>query len=324
VSSIAPFNFDVALAEKAVEAEDGDIVISGYAADFETDRQGEVFLPGAFDEACAKASENTIPLLFEHDNTRQLGVIEELKVDDQGLWARARIAKAAVGSWAEDIVNKIRRGMLRGLSVRGLSLVRDKKISYIDLAEVSVTSVPAQPGALFAVATKSIEAAEDSTAADLEALAVRANRLRRELDGARPTAPAATRKSSDDDLAALRRRADQMRRELSREMSPAKPAPPKASGTGRQPVRHPPSAGVRSGDEIRVERSGVTLADIHGDTARGGLSVRSEEKDEDTGEVVRREYTLPAGALDWGDPRPHVADSRLEDGPPSPEEGFRS
>lgn len=166
----APFELDVLIpTEKSVTTDAGDVIIEGYAADFEVDRQGEAFLPGAFDDACKKATRAEIPLLFEHDNKRQLGVIEELRVDpERGLWTRARIAKAQAGTWAEDVVDKVRRGMMKGLSVRGLSKVKmtanGPRIGTIDLAEISVTPVPVQPGALFAVAQKSFEAAEADVA----------------------------------------------------------------------------------------------------------------------------------------------------------------
>jgi hypothetical protein len=167
----APFEFEVTLpTEKSVTTDAGDVIIEGYAADFEVDRQGEAFLPGAFDQALEKATRAEIPLLFEHDNKRQLGVIEELRVDpERGLWARARIAKAQAGTWAEDVVDKVKRGMMKGLSVRGMSKVTitsdGPRIGTIDLAEISVTPVPVQPGALFAVAQKSFAAAEEDIAA---------------------------------------------------------------------------------------------------------------------------------------------------------------
>lgn len=169
----APFVLDAGLPTAKALPADGDLVIEGYAADFEVDRQGEAFEPGAFDEACQKATKDEIPLLQEHDNKRQLGVVEKLEVHEgKGLWTRARIAKAQAGSWAEDAVDKIKRGMMKGLSVRGLSRVKmtpkGPRIAGIDLAEISVTPVPVQPGALFAVAEKSLAyAADPEDAADI-------------------------------------------------------------------------------------------------------------------------------------------------------------
>lgn len=161
----APFVLDAGLPTiKALPAE-GDLIIEGYAADFDEDRQGEAFLPGAFDRACAKATTDEIPLLDEHDNKRQLGVVEKLEVHEgRGLWTRARIAAPKAKTWAEDAVDKIKRGMKKGLSVRGLSKVTmtagGPRIADIDLAEISVTPVPVQPGALFAVAEKSLAFAD--------------------------------------------------------------------------------------------------------------------------------------------------------------------
>jgi HK97 family phage prohead protease len=158
-----PFVLDVGL-PTAKSLEDGDIVIEGYAADFEIDRQNEKFLPQAFDAAIAKANEGTIPLLLEHNNNQPLGTVEELKCDDRGLWMRGRIAAKAVSdAWdgAKGKIELIRRGMMKGLSVRGHSWGRmtpsGPEIGHIDLAEISITPVPVQPGALFAVTQKSLE-----------------------------------------------------------------------------------------------------------------------------------------------------------------------
>lgn len=162
-----PFVLDVGMPTVKSHGDD-DILIEGIAADFQQDRQGEKFLAGAFDEAIAKAAEGTIPLLLEHNNNQPLGVVESLKARDDGLWVRARIAaKAAADAWdgAKGKIEMIRRGMMKGLSVRGHSWGRmgpdGPEIGHIDLAEISVTPVPVQPGALFAVTQKSLEYAAD-------------------------------------------------------------------------------------------------------------------------------------------------------------------
>jgi HK97 family phage prohead protease len=162
-----PFVLDVGL-PTAKSLDDGDIVIEGYAADFEIDRQSEKFLAGAFDAAVEKASLGEIPLLLEHNNNQQLGLVEKLKCDERGLWMRGRIAAKAVSDAFEGAKGKvelIRRGMMKGLSVRGHSWGRmtpnGPEIGHIDLAEISITPVPVQPGALFAVTKKSLEYAAD-------------------------------------------------------------------------------------------------------------------------------------------------------------------
>lgn len=164
-----PFVLDVGLPTvKSLDPDDGDILIEGYAADFEVDRQGEKFLSGAFDDACKAAENGSLPLLLEHDNERPLGLVEKLKVDDRGLFVQGRIAaKAAKDAWpgASGQVEMIRRGVMKGLSVRGHSWGRmtptGPEIGHIDLAEISITPVPVQPGALFAVTKKSMDYAVD-------------------------------------------------------------------------------------------------------------------------------------------------------------------
>jgi HK97 family phage prohead protease len=168
-----PFVLDVGLPTvKSLEDDDGDILIAGYAADFEVDRQGEKFLAGAFDEACKAATEGKIPLLLEHNNNQPLGVVEVLRPDDRGLYVEGRIAAKAVSdAWdgAKGKVEMIRRGVMKGLSVRGHSWGRmgpdGPEIGKIDLAEISVTPVPVQPGALFTVTKKAMDYAVDPTAA---------------------------------------------------------------------------------------------------------------------------------------------------------------
>jgi HK97 family phage prohead protease len=170
----APFQAELTLPTvKSINEEDGDLIIEGFAADWEKDRQGEKFLPQAFDEAVKKAQDGGIPLLLEHNNNQPLGLVEKLEVrPGEGLWTRARImAKSVSDAWdgAKGKIDLIRRGVMKGLSVRGHSWGRmtadGPEIGHIDLAEISVTPVGAQPGALFRVVQKSIDFAKEEIAA---------------------------------------------------------------------------------------------------------------------------------------------------------------
>lgn len=150
---------------KSLGDDEGDIIIEGYAADYEPDRQNEAFLEGAFDEAIEKANRDGLPLLDEHDNKRVLGAVERLEDHGKGkgLWMRARIFEP-MEDWSRATVKAIQRGAKRMLSVRGRSrgvyTPDGPRIAGIDLAEISTTSVGVQPGALFAVAQKSLAYAE--------------------------------------------------------------------------------------------------------------------------------------------------------------------
>lgn len=151
-------------AGKAVEADDGDIIIEGYAADFNRDREDEFFVKGAFEQAVEAAK--GAPLLYQHKTDHQLGIVENLELRDDGLWMRARVAKA-FDDRDKAIVDKIKRGIMRGLSVGGRMRKRaDGMIDGIDLREVSVTPLPVNPRTLFAVAQKAFTDEEEDCGCD--------------------------------------------------------------------------------------------------------------------------------------------------------------
>lgn len=154
----APFVLDLSLDTKA--ASDGDdLYIEGWASDFEIDRQDEAFEPGAFEKSIQKFLSTNPALLYHHDYSKALGIVEQLDLRPEGLWMRARVDAPAPGSWAEDVVRKIRKGTIKGLSVGGLFKRRRgpdgrPRIFDADLAEISVTPLPVNPRTLMAVAAK--------------------------------------------------------------------------------------------------------------------------------------------------------------------------
>ena len=164
---------DFRLDTKAViREEDGDLFIEGFASDFDEDRDGEAFEPGAFDAGVKTFLEQNPVLLYHHDFGKALGQVETLEKRPGGLWMRARIDKPA-GGWASDVYEKIRKGTIRGLSVGGKFYRRmtekGPRIFNVDLIEVSVTPTPANPRTLFAVAGKSFAGQPDPIAeADLK------------------------------------------------------------------------------------------------------------------------------------------------------------
>jgi HK97 family phage prohead protease len=157
----APFTLDLGLDSKAVE-DDGDIYFEGWASDFEIDRQDEAFEPGAFKKSIERFLGTNPVLLYHHDYGKALGVVEQLDLRDEGLWMRARIDRPTAGSWAEDVVHKIKKGTIKGLSVGGLFKRRKgadgkPRIFEADLAEISVTPLPVNPRTIGAVAAKAFE-----------------------------------------------------------------------------------------------------------------------------------------------------------------------
>lgn len=167
----AAFQYDFVLDQKAAkveEGEDGDLFIEGYASDFGVDRQDEAFEPNAFTDGLKAFMETNPVLLYHHKYDQALGQIVGARLDENGLWVRARVDKPAVGSWAEDVFNKIKKGTIRAFSVGGRFLRRagakGMRIFHCDLGEISVTPFPVNPRTTFAVAAgKAFESAPEAT-----------------------------------------------------------------------------------------------------------------------------------------------------------------
>jgi HK97 family phage prohead protease len=152
------FVLDTLLSEKAVQdpADNGDLMIEGYAADIGIDRQGEFFEPQAFEASIQEFLDSNPVLLYHHHNDQQLGMVKALESRPDGLWMKAVVPRPAETSPLLDVYEKMKRGMMRGLSVRGLFHRRPgtSRIYKADLAEISVTPFPVNPRTLFAVAQK--------------------------------------------------------------------------------------------------------------------------------------------------------------------------
>jgi HK97 family phage prohead protease len=162
VVQVADFDFGFTLDSKAMveEADDGTIIIEGYASDFGLDRQDEAFEPGAFEEGIKSFMDNPV-LLYHHKTDTALGQVEKLVPKPQGLWVRARVDKPEPNTIIADYARKIKSGVLRGFSVGGKFFRRmtpsGPRIFKCDLREVSVTPLPVNPRTLFAVAGKAFD-----------------------------------------------------------------------------------------------------------------------------------------------------------------------
>lgn len=146
--------------EKAIHEEDGDLIIEGLAADYSPDRAGEAFVPGVFAKAIDRYLASGGPLMFHHKKDQQLGQVVRLEEDpSRGLLLKAIIPKPQGASPLADVYNKVKRGMMRGLSVYG-TCTRERaadgrtRIVEVDLQEISVTPQQYGPNALFEVAQK--------------------------------------------------------------------------------------------------------------------------------------------------------------------------
>lgn len=171
----AAFTFDFALdADARVELEGKALRIEGYAAGFDRDRENEAFERGVFDKGLEKYFQRNPILCYHHHTDQALGVVEEAKLDGKGLFVKARLDDPEPGTPLADVYNKVKSGTIKGFSVGGIfkrkMTPKGPRIHEADVAEISVTPVPMEPGSLFALAGKAF-GTEEELEAELAALA---------------------------------------------------------------------------------------------------------------------------------------------------------
>ena len=179
------FNYGFALEGKAAEdtvvteLDDGDLLISGWAATFDgVDREGENFEPGAFQRGIKSFLNGQAALCYHHKHDQGIGKVLKLEeVEGKGLYMEARVDKQEPSSPLHYIYNGIKKGTYNGLSCGGFfkrrMTERGPRIANMDFTEISVTPVPVHPGTNFAViAGKALEqeVEEDQPEAPLEQL----------------------------------------------------------------------------------------------------------------------------------------------------------
>jgi len=127
------------------ELADGDLLLEGWAAlfDGEPDRDGEVFDSRAFDKAISEFIEGTGALLFHHEKKTVLGRVLSLEKRPGGVWMRARVDGAIRDdNRLKTLYQQIKRGSIRSASVGGYFRRAGKRITAVDLVEVSLTATP--------------------------------------------------------------------------------------------------------------------------------------------------------------------------------------
>jgi HK97 family phage prohead protease len=177
---IVAFNFGFQLEGKSAddpiveELEDGDLLIEGWAAEFDgVDRQGENFMDGAFQRGIKSFLSGAASLCFNHQHEKVLGKVLDLEeVEGKGLRMRARV-DGAIKDHPElgVIYNQIKKGTLSALSVGGFFkrqlTVAGTRISDMDFTEISVTGVPVHSRPAFSViAGKALEGTKGPEGAD--------------------------------------------------------------------------------------------------------------------------------------------------------------
>ena len=136
-------------------AENGGLVIAGYANTSEKDRMGDIVKPEAWVKGLDNFRRNPI-LLLQHDHGKPIGKVTSVSVDPKGLFIEAALSDAAETQYSVNTL--IKDGVLKSFSVgfmiKDAHYDKTEDILYIDeleLLEVSVVSIPANQSSLFSV-----------------------------------------------------------------------------------------------------------------------------------------------------------------------------
>lgn len=141
--------------------------ISGYASLFgAVDQGGDVVERGAYAASLARLARTggRVKMLWQHDPAEPIGVWDEVREDDRGLWVRGRIlTDVARGREAAALVGA---GAIDGLSIGYRTLRAAKaadgrrRLAELELWEVSLVTFPMLPEARVAAKGGDLEAAE--------------------------------------------------------------------------------------------------------------------------------------------------------------------
>ena len=156
-----------------VEVTDG-VEIAGYASLFgEPDQGGDVVERGAYAASIADlmARGHRVKMLWQHDPTQPIGVWDEVREDDTGLWVKGRLLDST--QKAREASALIEAGAIDGLSIgyRTKTAARNEKgqrlLKELELWEVSLVTFPMLPSAR--VAAKGTEPEDEVTLRELAA-----------------------------------------------------------------------------------------------------------------------------------------------------------
>ena len=125
----------------------------GYASLFGiADLAGDMVMRGAFQRSIAARQASGIRMLYQHDPAEPIGIWTEIREDGRGLFVRGRLMLDVAR--AREVASLMRAGALDGLSI-GFKTVRARadrqagvrRLTEIDLWEISVVTFPMQPDA---------------------------------------------------------------------------------------------------------------------------------------------------------------------------------
>ena len=130
-------------------------VFEGYGSMFgNTDLGNDVIEKGAFRESLMNRPPEKVKLLYQHKSDMPIGVFDEIREDENGLYVKGRLAlKTKAGAEAYEL---LKMGALDGLSIgfktdpKNVSYEergKVRRIKKVDLMEVSLVTFPMNPKA---------------------------------------------------------------------------------------------------------------------------------------------------------------------------------
>jgi HK97 family phage prohead protease len=149
-------------------------MIEGYASLFgQTDQGGDVVRKGAYEASLVALQKvgQRVKMLWQHDPAQPIGVWDEVREDDQGLWVKGRLLDST--QKGREAAALIAAGALDGLSIgyRTLKASKTEKgqrlLTELELWEVSLVTFPMLPSAR--VAAKGDSLATEATLRELAA-----------------------------------------------------------------------------------------------------------------------------------------------------------
>lgn len=130
-----------------------DHVVTGYASLFGVgDQGGDTVIPGAYGASLERleAKGGRVKMLWQHDPAQPIGVWDEVREDERGLWVKGRILTDV--DKGREAAALIAAGAIDGLSigyrtVKAEKSAKGRNLTELELWEVSLVTFPMLPEA---------------------------------------------------------------------------------------------------------------------------------------------------------------------------------
>ncbi len=135
---------------------EGDLLIAGWGANFEIDRENEAFADGAFERGLKSFLAGEATLAYHHKHDIALGrVLDATPVEGKGVRVVARVDNQPESSPHRVLYEQVKKGTLNALSCGGFFRRKmteaGQRVVDVDLTEWSITPVPVGRGCNFSV-----------------------------------------------------------------------------------------------------------------------------------------------------------------------------